>query len=183
MQIEQLLMTGKSTETPKWRANPDNQRSIHIQALSMVLVRVSKKTSPIGYILLWGLWVQNPYGKPVGWKQVRSDLVLSPNSTDQARQAGNSGNFFFSFKLFFKSLEFILEDHFTSVVQLCLTLCSPMDCSTSGFPVHHQLPELAQTHVHQVGDAIQPSCPLSSPSPAFNLSQHQGLFQWVSSLH
>ena len=60
----------------------------------------------------------------------------------------------------------------------------PMDCSTPGFPVHHQLLELAQTHVHRVGDAIQPSHPLSSPSsPAFNLSQHQGLFQCVNSLH
>ena len=59
-----------------------------------------------------------------------------------------------------------------------------MDCSTPGFPIHHHLPELAQTHVHQVGDAIQPSHPLSSPSPpAFTLSQHQGLFQWVSSLY
>jgi len=58
-----------------------------------------------------------------------------------------------------------------------------MDCSTPGFRVHHQLPELAQTHVHRVGDAIQPSHPLSSPSPpAFNLSQHQGLFQLVSHL-
>ena len=70
------------------------------------------------------------------------------------------------------------------VVQSCLTLCGPMDCCTPGFPVHHQLPELAQTHVHWVGDAIQPSHPLSSPSPpAFNLSQHQDLFQWVRSLH
>ena len=59
----------------------------------------------------------------------------------------------------------------------------PMDCSTPGLPVHHQLPELAQTHVHWVGDAVQPSHPLLSPSPAFNLSQHQGLFQWVSSSH
>ena len=59
-----------------------------------------------------------------------------------------------------------------------------MDCSTPGFPVLHQLPELAQTHVHWVGDAIQPSHPLSSPSsPIFNLSQHQGLFQGVSSSH
>ena len=58
-----------------------------------------------------------------------------------------------------------------------------MDCSMPGFPVHHQLLELAQTHVHRVGDIIQPSHPLSSPSPAFNLSQHQGLFQWISSLH
>ena len=73
---------------------------------------------------------------------------------------------------------------FSSVTQSCPTLCSPMDCSTPGFPVHHQLPELAQTHVHWVGDAIQPTYPLSSPSlPVFNLSQHQGLFQWVSSLH
>ena len=71
-----------------------------------------------------------------------------------------------------------------SVAQSCLTLCNPMGCSTPGFPVHHKLPELAQTHVHQVGEAIQMSHPLSSPSPpAFNLSQYQGLFQWVSSLH
>ena len=59
-----------------------------------------------------------------------------------------------------------------------------MDCSLPGFPVHHQLPEFTQTHAHWVGDAIQPSHPLSPPSPpAFNLSQHQGLFKWVSSLH
>ena len=66
---------------------------------------------------------------------------------------------------------------FSSGFQSCLTLCDPMDCSTPGFPVHHQLPELAQTHVHQVCDAIQPSRPLLSPSPAFNLAQHQSLFQ------
>ena len=67
---------------------------------------------------------------------------------------------------------------------VCLTLCNPIDCSMPGFPLHHQLPELAQTHIHCVGDAVQPSHSLSSPSPpAFNLSQHQGLFKWVSSLH
>ena len=67
---------------------------------------------------------------------------------------------------------------------VCPTLCDPMDCSKPGFPVHHQLPELTQTHVHWVGDAIQPSYPLSSPSPStFNLSQQQGNFQWVSSSH
>ena len=71
------------------------------------------------------------------------------------------------------------ESQFSSVAQSCPTLCNPMNCSTLGFPVHHQLPELAQTHVHRVGDAIQPSHPLSSPSPpAFNLSQHPGLFQF-----
>ena len=66
---------------------------------------------------------------------------------------------------------------FSSVAQLCPTLCNPMDCSTPGLPVHHQLPEFTQTHVHQVCDGIQPSHPLSSPSPpALNVSQHQGLF-------
>ena len=67
---------------------------------------------------------------------------------------------------------------FSSVAQLCLTLCDPMNCSTPGLPVHHQLPEFTQTHVHWVSDAIQPSHPLSSPSPpAPNPSQLQGLFQ------
>ena len=66
---------------------------------------------------------------------------------------------------------------FNSVTRSCLTLCDPMDCSTPGLPVYHQLPELAQTHIHQVSDAIQPSHPLSSLSPALNLSQHQCLFQ------
>ena len=71
-----------------------------------------------------------------------------------------------------------------SSVQSCPTLSDPKNCSTPGLPIHHHLPKLAQTHVHWVGDAIQPSHPLSSPSPPpFNLSQHQGLFQWVSSLH
>ena len=70
-----------------------------------------------------------------------------------------------------------------SVAQSCLTHCNPMDCSTPGLPVHHQLLEFTHTHVHRVGDAIKPSHPLSSPSPAFNLAQHQGLFQRVGSLH
>ena len=73
---------------------------------------------------------------------------------------------------------------FISVAYSCPTLCDSMDCSTPGLPVHHQLPELAQTHVHRVSDAIQLSHPLLSPSPPyFNLFQHQGLFQWVSSSH
>ena len=67
---------------------------------------------------------------------------------------------------------------FTSVAQSCLTLCDPIDCSIPGLPVHHQLLELAQTHVHRVSDAIQPSHPLSPPSPpTFNLAHHEGLFQ------
>ena len=74
-----------------------------------------------------------------------------------------------------------LSFQFSSVTPSCLTLCHPMNRSTPGLPVHHQLLEFTQTHVHLVGDAIQPSHPLSSPSPAPNPSQHQGLFQRVNS--
>ena len=77
-----------------------------------------------------------------------------------------------------------IQESVSSVAQSCLTLCHPIDCCMPGFPVHHQLPELAQTHVHRVAEAIHPSHPLSSLSPpAFNLSQPQGLFQLVSSSH
>ena len=82
------------------------------------------------------------------------------------------------FSLSFSSVQF------SSVTQSCLALCDPMDCSTPGLPVSHQLPEFTQTHVHWVSDAIQPSHSLSSPSlPAFSLSQHRGLFKWFSSSH
>ena len=70
-----------------------------------------------------------------------------------------------------------------SVAKSCLTLCDPMDCSTPGFPVLYYLPYFVQTHVHWVSDAFQPSHPLSPSSPVLSLSQHQGLFKWVSSLH
>ena len=76
-----------------------------------------------------------------------------------------------------------LHSWFSSVTQSCPTLCDAMDCSMPGFPVHQQLPEFTQTHVHWVGDAIQPSHPLSSPSPTFSLSQYQSFFKWVSSSH
>ena len=98
--------------------------------------------------------------------------------------------FFFFFLLFI--MEFCITQlciistlsvQFSSVSQSCPTLCDPLNHSTPGLPVHHQLPEFTQTHVHQVSDAIQPSHPLSSPSPAPNPSQHQSLFQWVNSSH
>ena len=115
-----------------------------------------------------------------------------------ANRWGNKGN---SKRLYFlglqKSLQMVtvamkLKDtcsleksyQFSSVAQSCPTLCDPMNCSTPGLPVHHQLLEFTQTHVHWVSDAIQPSHPLSSPSPpAPNPSQHQSLFQWVTSSH
>ena len=93
-------------------------------------------------------------------------------------------------KVNIKNLHSMLEPavrwsvQFSSVTQLCPTLYNPMNCSTPGLPVHHQLPEFTQTHIHRVNDAIQPSYPLSSPSPAaLNPPQHQGLFKWVSSSH
>ena len=83
-----------------------------------------------------------------------------------------------------RSIQSILKDQIRSVDQSCPTLCDPMNRSTPGLPVHHKLLQFTQTHGHRVGDAIQPSHPLSSPSPpAPNLSQHQGLFQRVSSSH
>ena len=85
---------------------------------------------------------------------------------------------------FIQVFVFYLPSEFSSVAQLYLTLCDPMNCSTPGLPVHHQLPEFTQTRIHWVGDAILPSHLLSFPSPpVLNLSQHQGLFQWVSSSH
>ena len=87
-------------------------------------------------------------------------------------------------KICISSVQFSHSVQFNSVAQSCPTLCDPMNRSTPGLPVHHQLPEFTQTHVHQVSDAIQPSHPLSSPSPpARNPSQHQSLFQWVTSSH
>ena len=84
----------------------------------------------------------------------------------------------------FKREETYVSVQFSSVTQSCLTLCDPMNHSMPGLPVHHQLLEFTQTHAHWVSDAMQPSHPLSSSSPpAPNTSKHQGLFQWVNSLH
>ena len=103
-------------------------------------------------------WWAKVFGVAKSWTQLRTDAWLF-----------TSRCFWFSF---------------ISVAQSCPTLHDPMNCSRPGLPVHHQLPEFTQTDVHWVGDAIQPSHPLLSPSPpTFNLSQHQGLFKWVSSSH
>ena len=88
--------------------------------------------------------------------------------------------------IFFRhnAIAYITYYQFRSVAEACPTLCDTMNRSTPGLPVHHKLPEFTQTHVYRVGDAIQPSHPLSSPSPpAPNPFQHQGLFQWVNSSH
>ena len=123
------------------------------------------------------------------WKGVHQDYVLSPclfsffaeyikqnagldEAQAEIKTAGRNIN----------KLRYAYQ--FSSVDQSCPTICDPMNCSTPGLTVHHQLPESTQTHVHWVSDAIQPSHPLSSPSPpALNLSHHQGLFKWANSSH
>ena len=85
--------------------------------------------------------------------------------------------FSFTMGIFWVRRNKVYRFQVSTVTQSCPTLCNPMDCHTPGFPVHHQFPELAQTNVHQVSDAIQPSHPLLFPSPVFSFSQHQDLFQ------
>ena len=152
---------------------------------------------------LWGFGssLEAPLASQIQWA---SDLLPQPLKHFLPAPVSQSGSPYLVPSLSQKHLKFYQAQHlqyrhsnchrkiqfsassvqFSSVAQLCLTLCDPMNCSTSGLPVHYQLQEFTQTHVHWVGDAIQPTHPLSSPSPpAFNLSQHQGLFQWVSYLH
>ena len=111
--------------------------------------------------------------------QIINQLVKSLKKNDNKLHSKYQINY-----LMFLSLLLSRSAQFSSVAQSCPTHCDPMNCSTPGLPIHHQLPEFTQTRVHRVSDAIQPSHPLSSPSPpAPNPSQHQGLFQWVSSSH
>ena len=118
-------------------------------------------------------------GQCFTWVSLKLFMWLSDQVYLDDETVDDSGVFILDFlKITFSSVQF------SSVTQSYPTLCDPMKCSVPGIPVHHQLSESTQTHVHWVGDAIQPSHPLLSPSPpAPNPSQHRGLFQWVSSSH
>ena len=112
------------------------------------------------------------------------DIISSFISKSQSLEQDLEGLNKYSLNELVEASKAFSSVQFSSVAQLCPILFDSVDYSTPDFPVHHQLPESTQTHVHWVGDAIQPSHPLSSPSPpTFNLSLHQGLFKWVSSLH
>ena len=130
-------------------------------------------------------WVAIPFSRGSSQPRIEPGPPALPGCSLLSEPPGEPCVCVYVYHRYFYTLFQILSPYqFSSVVQVCPTLCDPMDCSTPDFPVHHQLREFTQTHVHWVGDAIQPSHPLSSPSPpAFNLSQHQGLFQWVSSSH
>ena len=136
-----------------------------------------------------------PVWKLASWRSKKSYISVQVWTQEQtsipsSRQSSRRHFLLLSlFILFRPSTDWMKTIHireFSSVQSLSWgpTLCDLMNCSTPDFPVHHQHPEFTQTHIHWIGDAIQPSHPLSSPSPPiFNLSQHQGLFQWVSSSH
>ena len=111
------------------------------------------------------------------------DIIFKINIGQGANSKSKTLYFIYVALLILQQLQEMLKMvQFRSVALSCLTICDPIDCSISGLPVHYQLLELTQIHVHWVGDAIQPPHPLWSPSPpAFNLSQHPGLFQWVRS--
>ena len=115
------------------------------------------------------------------WKHVTAAAFITSWAQDWLRHCSSESDLFWGLCHKFHCYSDI---QFNSLAQLCPTLCNPIDCGMPVFPVLHQLLELAQTYVHPVGDVIQPSHPLLFPSPpAFSLSQHQGLFQWLSSSH
>ena len=107
---------------------------------------------------------------------IHSSIILNGQRSTQLKCPSKIPRYCKTFLMYTE--DYYITIQFSSLAQSCPTLCNLMECCTPGFPVHHQLPELTQTHVHQVSDAIQLSHPLLSPSPpAFNLSKHQGLFQ------
>ena len=122
-------------------------------------------------------WYHTKVVPPIPWTLVYL-CSWNPNCPSKPNRSNPSLDPLYPSSLQIKSVQF------SSVAQSCPTLWDPMDCSTPGLPVHHQLLEFTQIHIHWVGDAIQLSHPLSSPSvPAFNLSKPQGLFKWVNSSH
>ena len=171
-----LTWQAKSFEEPFWQQRKSDYKGLSVSELwrirttSIVLSpevsswkevkRISEPKVPIFFITMSLFHFSPPYPASLSWRQFLKVTVY----------------------------QFVFNDNYShpirSVAQSCPTLCDPMNCSTLGLPVHHQLPEFTETHVHQVSDAIQPSHPLSSPSlPAPNPSQHQSLFQWVNTSH
>ena len=139
------------------------------------------KSQPKGYVIALYIFCQQLF--PWFWTSYTKTNKQTKMNLGRYCRWSDSFPFFFWSKENFSFLSRPASVQLSSVAQSCPTLCDPTDCSTPGLPVHHQLPEFIQIHVHWVSDAIQPSHPLSSPSPALNLSQLQGLFKWVSSSH
>ena len=146
------------------------------------------------YKSLWGLWKVHTWDKNLMNRWIVCENLSQTSASKKKKESSflsHSGfqafrfreKFLHAFVVSLRAPQFS-SVQFSSVVRSCPTLCDPLDCSTPGFPVHHQVLELTQTHVHRVRDAIQSSHPLLSASlPAFNTSQHQGLFKWVNTSH
>ena len=149
--------------------NPQGSKPIQFQSLSQEDPLEKGMTTHSG-ILVWKIpWTEEPGG------------LLSMGSKTKNSSTGWICMFLRDTDI---NIRWYRSDQIRSVAQSCPSLCDPMNCSMPGLPVHHHLPEFTQTHIHWLSDAIQPSHPLSSPSPpAPNPSQHQSLFQWVNSLH
>ena len=128
-------------------------------------------------------WLTRGLLKVHAWTFTCQGLYVNYSELHLIRRLIHHTNLFTLLTKVNKIKAMVIPVQFSSVAQLCLTLCNPMDCSTPDLPVHHQLSEFTQTHIHWFADAIQSSHLLSSPSPAFNLSQHQDLFKWVNYLH
>ena len=133
--------------------------------------------------LTWWIWVWVNSG--IYWSIGKPGLLQSTSLQQRVMTGQLNNNKHSKIHIFTGHLRTVIYSvQFSSVDQLCPTFCDPMNRSVPGLPVHHQLLEFTQTHVHRVSDAIQPSHPLSSPSPpAPNPSQHQSLLQWVNSSH
>ena len=143
------------------------QKFFHATWYASLVARMVKNLPTVQETWVWSLGLEDPLEK--GKATHSSILAWRIPGTVYSIGVTNSQT---------RLNDFHCHGQFSSVAQSCLTVCNPMDCSMPIFPVHHQLPELTQTHVHRVSDGIQPSHPLHSPSPpAFNLSQHQGLFK------
>ena len=142
--------------------------------------RVPYSPSQRNSTLVWVFPEADPRQESEGKKYTREMKENIGRGGRQGREAGWCRGLLSGFILEFNFAGETVQ--FSSVAQSCPTLCNPMNCSMPALPVHHQFPESTQTHVDWVGDAFQPFHPLSSPSPpALNISQHQGLFKWVSS--
>ena len=153
---------------------------LHLRFSNLPLSEHPIESSPIGSIWTipcWDTSVKNG-------SQLASGLLRWNGALENTTSLSTAWNFSPNVVIRKYYTPCLSETSVSSVTQACLTLCDPMNCSTPGFPVYHQLLEFTQTHVHWVRDTIQPFHPLLPTSlPALNLSQHQGLCQWIRSLH
>ena len=164
-----------------------NKLKVHVKQLKIEWLRQIRRLR-FKFVFLTSVWnhsaVESALPDNPFWSEF-SAHIHSYFLTNEGYTGLETNCYFITGKIIWENGIWILKSgQFGSVAQSCPPLRDPMNRSTPGLPVHHQLPESTQTHVHRVGDAIQPSHPLSSPSPlALNLSQHQCLFKWVSSPH